>query len=113
MTQRHALLALPPHPHKHVAGELEVALRAETRMDGLKAAWRAVDEGPVGVLARSRAFREKAEGLSEKVDQVLDTYWNKLEGNAKDKVDRQLVEYGLVKMEEEPLQSSILFVFLL
>ena len=35
------------------------------------------------------------------MDQVLDTYWNKLEGNAKDKVDRQLVEYGLVKMEEE------------
>ena len=35
--------------------------------------------GPISVLTRSAASRERIEGLSGKVDHVLDQYWNRLE----------------------------------
>ena len=68
---------------------------SESLLHNLQSIWGNLnDHGPLGVLARSARMREKSENLSEKCNVVLDTYWNKLEDNAKIKVDRQLVEMG-------------------
>ena len=57
--------------------------------------------GPLGVLSRSSQFRSKSSHLSARVDRALDTYWNRLEDNAKVKVDERLMEMGLIVKAEE------------
>ena len=87
--------------HKHVGGHIEFNIQSGSIHELLSKILK--DDGgnsSSNILKKSQANRTRNQQMSEKIDSLLDTHWNKLESKAAERVDKQLVEKGLVTIVE-------------